>query len=42
MQPVDPFDPESFPGAIVNKEQLDKINNYVKIGKSEGEKIAVG
>ncbi len=42
MQPGDPFDPESFAGAIVNNEQLEKINNYVNIGKEEGANIEVG
>ena len=42
MQPSDPFDPNSFAGAIVNKEQLDKINKYVNIGKEEGAEIKVG
>ena len=39
MQPGDPFDPDSFAGAIVNKEQLDKINKYVNIGKEEGARL---
>ena len=42
MMPGDPFDPESFMGAIVDKTQLDKINNYVRIGKEEGANIATG
>jgi len=42
MQPGDPFDPESFAGAIVNNEQLEKINKYVIIGKDEGAKIESG
>ena len=42
MQPGDPFDPESFAGAIVNNEQLEKINNYVNIGKEEGASVKVG
>ena len=42
MMPGDPFDPESFMGAIVDKTQLDKIDNYVKIGKKEGAEIATG
>ena len=42
MQPGDPFDPESFAGAIVNNEQLEKINKYVNIGKEEGANIEVG
>ncbi len=42
MQPADPLDPNSFAGAIVNTEQLEKINKYVNIGKEEGADIEVG
>ena len=42
MQPGDPFDPESFAGAIVNNEQLEKINKYINIGKEEGARVEVG
>ena len=42
MKPADPFDPNSFAGAIVNSEQLEKINKYVNIGKEEGAEIKVG
>ena len=42
MQPGDPLNPESFAGAIVNREQLEKINNYVNIGKEEGADITAG
>ncbi|MDC1185192.1 aldehyde dehydrogenase [Alphaproteobacteria bacterium] len=42
MQPGDPFDPESFAGAIVNNEQLEKINKYVNIGKEEGASVEFG
>ena len=42
MQPGDPFNPESFAGAIVNNEQLEKINQYVNIGKKEGATVEVG
>ncbi len=42
MHPADPFDPESFAGAIVNTEQLNKINKYVNIGKEEGASVEVG
>jgi len=42
MQPGDPFDPESFAGAIVNNDQLEKINKYVNIGKEEGASVEVG
>ena len=42
MKPADPLDPSSFAGAIVNSEQLEKINKYVNIGKKEGAEIKVG
>ena len=42
MKPSDPLDPSSFAGAIVNSEQLEKINKYVNIGKEEGAEIKVG
>ena len=42
MQPGDPFNPESFAGAIVNDEQLQKISKYVKIGREEGASIETG
>ena len=42
MMPGDPFDPKSFMGAIVDKAQLDKIHEYVNIGKEEGANLIVG
>jgi acyl-CoA reductase-like NAD-dependent aldehyde dehydrogenase len=42
MQPSDPYNPKSFAGAIVNNEQLEKINKYVNIGKKEGATIETG
>ena len=42
MNPADPLDPNSFAGAIVNFEQLEKINKYINIGKEEGAEIKVG
>ena len=42
MQPSDPFNPDSFAGAIVNKEHLEKINDYISLGKKEGAEIEVG
>lgn len=42
MMPGDPFDPETFMGAVVDKSQLDKIDSYVNIGKEEGVEITVG
>jgi len=42
MMPGDPFDPDTFMGAIVDKSQLNKIDNYVNIGKKEGANLVVG
>ena len=42
MMPGDPFDPNSFMGAVVDKAQLDKIDNYVNIGKKEGATLVIG
>ena len=42
MQPSDPLNPNSFAGAIVNTEQLEKIDRYVNIGKKEGAYLEVG
>jgi 4-guanidinobutyraldehyde dehydrogenase/NAD-dependent aldehyde dehydrogenase len=36
MQPGEPFNPESFAGAIVSRDKLEKIKNYVNIGKERG------
>ena len=40
--PGNPFDPNSFMGAVVDKDQLDKIDSYVNIGKEEGASLVVG
>ena len=42
MMPGDPWDPKSFMGAVVDKTQLDKIDNYVQVGQKEGATIASG
>ena len=42
MQPGDPFNPNSFAGAIVSNEQLEKIDKYVSIGVEEGANLKVG
>lgn len=42
MMPGDPFDPNSFMGAVVDKSQLDKIDGYVNIGKQEGANLVIG
>ena len=42
MMPGDPFDPNTFMGAVVDKNQLEKINDYVNIGKEEGANLITG
>jgi gamma-glutamyl-gamma-aminobutyraldehyde dehydrogenase len=38
----DPLDPTNQLGAIVSKEQYDKILDYIEVGKKEGAKVLVG
>jgi len=38
----DPLDPTNQLGAIVSKEQYDKILDYIEIGKKEGAKVLAG
>lgn len=38
-QPGDPEDPKTELGAIVSKDQLNKILNYIKLGQKEGAKL---
>ncbi|ONH65117.1 Potassium-activated aldehyde dehydrogenase, mitochondrial [Cyberlindnera fabianii] len=38
----DPFDEETFQGAQTSQMQIDKILEYVKIGKSEGARVVTG
>lgn len=42
MMPGNPFDPNSFMGAVVDKDQLDKIDSYVNAGHREGASLVVG
>lgn len=37
-----PWDPETQVGAVVNKSQVEKVLEYVQIGKDEGATIAIG
>lgn len=37
-----PWQEETIMGAMVNKAQLEKVLNYIEIGKSEGAKVACG
>mmetsp|Transcript_19752 Transcript_19752/g.14483 ORF Transcript_19752/g.14483 Transcript_19752/m.14483 type:complete len:181 (+) Transcript_19752:959-1501(+) len=38
----DPFDSNTFHGPIISKEQLDKVHNYIELGKKEGAKLQMG
>jgi len=38
----DPFDPNTIQGPQVNREQFDKILNYIEKGKSEGAELLAG
>ena len=42
MRAGPPLDPESDLGAIVSKQQLDKVLSYVEIGKSEHARLVTG
>ena len=38
----DPFQPENFIGPMVNKQQYDKVRNYIQIGLQEGARLVTG
>lgn len=38
----DPSDFQTQMGAIINEKQMEKVLNYIEIGKQEGAKVAVG
>jgi acyl-CoA reductase-like NAD-dependent aldehyde dehydrogenase len=40
--PGDPLNPKTRLGAIVSKEQMDKVLSYIEIGKKEGAKLVAG
>jgi aldehyde dehydrogenase (NAD+) len=40
--PMDPMDPKCRFGAIVSKEQMEKVLKYVDVGQSEGAKLVSG
>ena len=42
MQPGDPLDPDSGMGAMVSKEQCDRVLNYIDIGRDEGGEVLIG
>jgi betaine-aldehyde dehydrogenase len=42
MRPGPPLDPASDTGAIVSRQQLDKVLSYIEIGKSEQARLVTG
>jgi len=38
----DPFDPDTFIGALINKEHYEKVTSYIDIAKEEGGTIVTG
>ena len=42
MKLGDPMDPATTIGPVVSQKQLDRVLNYIDIGKKEGAKIAIG
>ncbi len=42
MRPGSPLDPASDTGAIVTRQQLDKVLSYIEVGKSEHARLVTG
>ncbi len=42
MTTGDPLDPDTRLGPLVSKEQFDRVNNYMEIGKKEGARVTIG
>ena len=42
MQPGDPFDPEAYMGALIDKGHLDRVMGYVDSGRKEGAELRAG
>ncbi|MGA0709837.1 MAG: aldehyde dehydrogenase [Ilumatobacteraceae bacterium] len=42
IMPGDTYDPATAMGTIVDRTQFDRVNEYIKIGESEGAKIHTG
>ena len=42
IMPGDTYDPATAMGTIVDRSQFDRVNEYIKIGESEGAKIHTG
>lgn len=41
-QPSDPLDPKTVMGAIIDKDQINRIMSYINVGQSEGATLALG
>ncbi|HXE75158.1 MAG TPA: betaine-aldehyde dehydrogenase [Candidatus Xenobia bacterium] len=42
LQPADPLDPKTRLGALVSEDQMNKVLEYVEVGKKEGAKLVTG
>src|SRR5499427_1175796 len=42
MRPGDPLDPKTRLGSLVSRTQMERVLNYVNVGRSEGATLAVG
>jgi acyl-CoA reductase-like NAD-dependent aldehyde dehydrogenase len=42
LQPADPLNPKTRLGAIVSEDQMNKVLEYVDVGKKEGAKLVTG
>jgi acyl-CoA reductase-like NAD-dependent aldehyde dehydrogenase len=42
MTTGDPLNPDTRLGPLVSKEQFDRVNNYMDIGKKEGARVTIG
>ncbi|MDV6286773.1 aldehyde dehydrogenase [Rhodococcus jostii] len=41
-QPLDPFDPDSVMGPVVDKSQYDRVLGYLDVGRAEGAQVVSG
>ena len=42
LQPADPLNPKTRLGAIVSEDQMNKVLEYIEVGKKEGAKLVTG
>ena len=42
MQPGDPFDPDAYMGALIDRGHLDRVLGYVESGREEGAELRAG